>query len=182
MTIPRELKLVKRDTGYYVTASPVKELAALKSAPVVLHNLAVKGDMDLGKLVKRSDSQYELKVSSKQLKSFSITFSNGAGEQLAVGYDEAENNWYIDRTRAGISDFYKDFAKRIIAKRVINNKSADITLVVDAASIELFADKGLTVMSATFFPNRPYNKVIISSAENFTANNITCTSLKSIWH
>ncbi|HTD40017.1 MAG TPA: GH32 C-terminal domain-containing protein, partial [Mucilaginibacter sp.] len=182
MTVPRELKLVKTDARYFVTAVPAKELESLKTTTVTLNNLIIKRDKDLTRLVKRSDAQYELKLSSKVLKSFSITLSNTTGEHLIIGYDEADKSWYIDRTKAGVSDFNKDFAKRIATKRIATTQGADLTLIVDAASVELFADKGLTVMTSIFFPAKPYDKIVLSCPDNFTADNIIYAPLKSIWH
>ncbi|MDB5143923.1 MAG: glycoside hydrolase family 32 protein [Mucilaginibacter sp.] len=181
MTIPRELKLVKADTGYFIAAEPVKELGSLKTQSVDLHNIKIKGEANITKLVKRSDSQYELSITSNQLKSFYVTLSNTNGEQLAAGYDETENNWYIDRTKAGESGFNKEFAKKITAHRKAAIKNTDLTLVIDAASIELFADKGLTVMTAIFFPKKPYDKLSVHSKE-FTISDLNYSGLKSIWH
>ena len=181
MTIPRELKLVKLDTNYYVAAEPVKELKNIETSPVVWHSLTIKGNKNLTKLLKQSGSQFKLTVCSKQLKSFSIKLSNTTDEQLVAGYDAKENTWYIDRTKAGVSDFNKDFAKRITTKRLTTGKGTDLTLIVDAASIELFADKGLTVITSIFFPRQPFDKIVISSSENFIATDITYTPLKSIW-
>ncbi|MBS1520761.1 MAG: glycoside hydrolase family 32 protein [Bacteroidetes bacterium] len=180
-TVPRELKLVNLDHNYYVTSEPVKELNGLKTTTIDLKSLNAKGDKSLTKLIKRSDNQYELKFSSKQLKSFSLTLSNKSGEQLVVGFDAAENNWYIDRTRAGVSDFNKDFAKRIVSKRITNEPGTDVTLIVDVASVELFADKGSTVMTAIFFPKKPYTDLAVHSKDGFDMNGVTYSPLKSIW-
>jgi fructan beta-fructosidase len=67
------------------------------------------------------------------------------------------------------------------AKRIAAAKGTDLTLVVDAASIELFADKGLTTMTAIFFPRKPYDKIQIGSPETFKINSVTYSPLKSIW-
>ncbi|HEY9003957.1 MAG TPA: glycoside hydrolase family 32 protein [Mucilaginibacter sp.] len=180
-TVPRELKLVNLDHNYYVTSEPVKELNTLKTTSIDLKSLDVKGDKSLTKLIKRSDNQYELKFSSKQLKSFSLILSNKGGEQLVIGLDAAENNWYIDRTKAGISDFNKNFAKRIVSKRIANEPGTDVTLVVDVASVELFADKGSTVMTAIFFPKKPYTNIDVNSKDGFEISDLTYSPLKSIW-
>ena len=180
-TVPRELKLINLDHNYYVTSEPVKELNSLKTTTIDLKSLNVKGDKNLTKLLKRSDNQYELKFSSKQLKSFSVVLSNKGGEQLVVGFDAAENNWYIDRTKAGVSGFNKNFAKRMVSKRIANEPGTDITLIVDVASVELFADKGSTVMTAIFFPKKPYTDLAVSSKGGFDMNGVTYSPLKSIW-
>jgi fructan beta-fructosidase len=180
-TVPRELKLVKVDTGYYVSSEPVKEMANLKKQPVELHNLKVDGDINISKLIKRTDGQYQVSLSTKQLKSFSITLSNSKGEQLIAGYNEQENCWFIDRTKAGESGFDKDFAKRFNAPRIATGKSADLILVVDAASIELFADKGLSVMTTIYFPQKPLTNINISS-KDLSISGLNYSGLKSIWH
>ena len=94
-TVPRELKLVNIDHNYYVTSEPVKELNSLKTDSIDLRTINIKGEKALTRLIKRLDNQYELNFLSKQLKSFSITLSNKGGEQLIVGFDVAENSWYI---------------------------------------------------------------------------------------
>jgi fructan beta-fructosidase len=183
MTIPRELRLVKLNDGYYIAARPVKELENLKNGTVRLSNLALNEEnRDLTTQLKRTDGQYELTITAKQLKSFAITLSNGVGEQLVIGYDKKDDSWYIDRTKSGISDFSNNFAKRMASKRIAHTSGTDITLVVDAASVELFADKGLTTMTSIFFPHQPYNKITMSAPGGFSASDITYSALKSIWH
>jgi len=181
MTIPRELKLVKVDTNYFIASEPVKELNRLKANSTALHNVTIKGNVSITNLVKRMDNQYQLSISSAQLKSFFVTLSNAAGEKLITGYDEAENCWYIDRTKAGDSAFNKDFAKRITTPRISKSKHADLTLVIDAASIELFADKGLNMITSIFFPKKPYTNLSISS-KNMLLRDLNYSGFKSIWH
>ncbi len=57
----------------------------------------------------------------------------------------------------------------------------DIELVIDNASVELFADGGLTVMTAIFFPNKIYTHLNIGSAEGLKINLLTFNKMKSVW-
>lgn len=184
MTVPRELKLTRVGDDYYVAAEPVKELATIKSKTVKLPQ--IRGNGYLNKLIRRYDNQYQLNLSSKNLTSFSVDFSNDKHERLTAGFDAKKNVWYIDRTQAGESGFNKDFAKRIEAPRIAKGSNTDVTLIIDAASIELFADKGLTVMTAIFFPEKPLNKIgliigDIASPPRFSPDKVTYTPLTSIW-
>jgi fructan beta-fructosidase len=185
MTIPRELRLVKVGTDYYVAAEPVKELNKLKTnLNTVKENFNVADSMDITGLTKKlkgMGNPYELRLSSKNLKSFSIILSNENNEKLIVGFDSKENSWYIDRTHAGESGFNKDFAKRFSSQRIAKTGVTDVTLIVDAASLELFADKGLTVMTSIFFPQKPYDKIMLNSTDTFKISEISYTPLKSIW-
>ena len=99
---------------------------------------------------------------------------------MVIGYDRKANQYYIDRTKSGKVDFEKDFAGRFVAPRISTSTSADITLIVDKASVELFADGGSTVMTCTFFPNKPYSKMVMK-ADELELNNVSYMSLKSIW-
>ena len=69
----------------------------------------------------------------------------------------------------------------MISKRIANTAATDITLIVDAASVELFADKGATVMTAIFFPKKPYTNLYVNSKDGFEMNNVVYSPLKSIW-
>jgi fructan beta-fructosidase len=184
MTIPRELKLTKVGSDYFISSQPVNELAAIKSKTITLPQIRDNGS--LTRLIRRRDNQYQLSLSSQNLRSFSLDFSNDKHERLVAGFDAAKNVWYIDRTEAGDSGFNKDFAKRLEAPRIAKQNNTDVTLIIDAASMELFADKGLTVMTAIFFPKKPLNKVGIvvgdvASPPRFSPDKVTYTPLKSIW-
>ncbi len=181
MTVPRELMLVKADSGYMVAAEPVKELTRLEGIPVTLKNVAFKDTVDLTRKLKTELAPYKLRLNCEDLTGFSIKLSNQVGEELAIGYDKKENAWFIDRTKAGISDFNKHFAKRIAARRIASEKSAELTLIVDAASVELFADGGLNVMTAIYFPHKPFNRITISSPEQIRMKSIVYTPLRGIW-
>jgi len=54
-------------------------------------------------------------------------------------------------------------------------------LIIDNASIELFADNGLTVMTEIFFPTTPYNQITIQSKEGTIIKKLEYVNLKSIW-
>ncbi|MBS1530252.1 MAG: glycoside hydrolase family 32 protein [Bacteroidetes bacterium] len=169
MTMPRELKLLKVRDEYYLTSRPVKELSSIKGTILDV------------KKTKRGGNQYELDISTDRLRSFSITLSNDNNEKLIVGFDLGKNQWYIDRADAGESAFSKDFVKYISSPRIASDSHADVKLVVDAASVELFADKGLTTMTSIFFPKKPLNQVSLNSADGFIARRFSYTPLKRIW-
>jgi len=178
MTIPRELKLIKSGDSYYLSMQPVKELDVLNRRQVSLPSPKVEGIIDL---VKKSKEPYRLDLSTDQLKNFSLILSNDKDENLVVGFDEKENSWFIDRRKAGKSDFSKDFAKLMSAKRISKSAGSDISIIVDNASVELFADQGLTVMTTIFFPEKPLGHISITSDEGFRVKKINYSPLRGIW-
>jgi fructan beta-fructosidase len=116
-----------------------------------------------------------------ELKDFSIVISNPIGEELVIGYDKIKNKYFIDRTRSGRVNFYRDFAATHTAPRFSNNSKMELSLILDVSSVELFADGGLTVMTEIFFPNRPYNKITIQSPEGASVKKLSYGVLKGDW-
>lgn len=180
-TIARELKLVSVKNDLRVVSMPVKELAAIQQKPMVLANVAAgpielqKKDMSVPALPARID------MDIRQLKNFRITLSNDDNEELAIGFDQEKNEYYIDRTSSGKSDFNKDFAGIFTAPRLTADKNSKLTLVLDVASAELFADGGLTTMTAIFFPNQPYNVIKVSFDNGMVITKVEYRLLKPIF-
>jgi len=59
-------------------------------------------------------------------------------------------------------------------------QKTDLTLLIDDASVELFADFGLTVMTEIFFPTTPYTEIEISS-DGLQLKQLKYVPLKRIW-
>jgi hypothetical protein len=51
---------------------------------------------------------------------------------------------------------------------------------MDASSFELFADGGLTVMTALVFPSKPYTRVLLRAAEDGVTTDFSVTPLAGI--
>lgn len=180
MTIPRELGLEKIGEKYLVTSRPVAELNNLSAASIKDQNInATKYDLTAkaGKIT----GPYKIQLSSDKIEDFSFTFSNNAGEQLVVGYEKLNNAFYIDRTKSGKVDFEKGFAARHTAPRFSNNQNIDVTMIVDNASIEVFADNGLSTMTEIFFPSEIYSNIQVQSPSNFQIKSLQLTRLQGTW-
>ena len=106
--------------------------------------------------------------------------SNDAGEQLIVGYDAKNSRYYIDRTRAGQNKFSKQFMPKAYAPRLSTSLTSNFELVVDASSVELFADDGLSNLTGVFFPKKPYSRLSIVN-NGMEIEHLQIQPLKSIW-
>ena len=180
MTVPRELSLQEVNGDILLASKPAKEFDALRLSPKVVKNAQVDGSLNLTNKFGQLPKQFELKLSIKEAKDFSINLSNTVGEQLIIGFDKARNSYYIDRRKAGESSFNKDFAAIHYAPKLSASKSIDLTLVVDAASVELFADNGLSVMTGIFFPKKPITNLQLQ-ANGSLFTDLEMIPLKSIW-
>lgn len=166
-TLPRELLLQKIDDKFFVSSMPAKEVDALKSEKIDVNDNKAK--LDGGAM---------LRLTTGNAEDFSIVLSNDTSQRTVIGYDKAANQFYIDRTASGKTSFEKGFASRTVAPRIAATDSIDITLVIDVASVELFADKGTTVMTAIFFPDEDYNQLSIEAKEKPVFRSIELTALK----
>lgn len=152
MTVPRDLSLEKIDAKYFLASRPVPELSVITES--------VKEFKDTMSL--EGPARIDLKFDT--VDSYEIVLSNDSNEQVIIGYEKLSNNYYIDRTKSGNIDFEKGFAARHTAPRISMAPAMDLTLIIDNASVELFADSGLTVMSEIFFPRTVYKKVQLKSS------------------
>jgi fructan beta-fructosidase len=168
MTVPRELSLIEQNNknansnDFLLVSSPVKEMKKAFSEIMSKENV-IPNRIDL-KEMKAVD--------------FEIILSNTFNEKLVVGYHADKKQFYIDRTKAGVSNFNDGFAAVAVAPRLSFATNMDLSILLDKTSIELFADGGRTVMTTLFFPVHPYTKWEIKSKEKIALNSIKLYSFK----
>ena len=86
-----------------------------------------------------------------------VVLSNTKNEKVEIGYDAASKQFFIDRAESGKVEFSKEFVRgRQTAPRLSRHPILKLRLIIDVASVELFADDGATVMTAIYFPNEDF--------------------------
>ncbi|WP_420458686.1 glycoside hydrolase family 32 protein [Neolewinella sp.] len=173
MTVPRTLSLHQTPEGYRVYSSPVEELTQLRREAQVFH-----GEHQLKNL---SSGAFELELmyvlDDDVADTLGVELRNIAGETLQVGYDAQTKTFYTDRRGAGPNDFSDRFALAPHrAPRISNSDTLRLHLILDRASVEVFADGGATVLTDIVFPTEPFDRVVlIGEGEG------TIYGLRSIW-
>lgn len=180
MTITRELSLKKVGEKYFVSSEPIENLKILNRKVLTATDLNIN-NYSLTSKLGGLEGPAKLEFNSLDIQTFSITLSNELGEKLIVGFDKQEKYYYIDRSKSGKVNFSDKFAAKYFAPRIANTAAMDLTLVIDKASIELFADGGLTVMTSIFFPNKDFTNIDIYSNDHFKVQSLKFSKLKSIW-
>ncbi|SFQ62040.1 glycoside hydrolase family 32 protein [Hymenobacter arizonensis] len=176
-TVARELALQQVGNQIYLTSQPVKETVKLFPSVTTFKDLTVNKTLDLTPKLKNVGDKFQLKLKAQQLASFSLVLSNAKGEEVIIGYDQPTNQYFVDRTKSGQLGFSDKFAGRHTAPRLSTSLQADVTLLVDATSVEVFADQGLTVMSELFFPTEPLSKLRLTADTSFLIQEITYAPL-----
>jgi fructan beta-fructosidase len=177
MTIPRDLGIQKIGDKYMLTSQPSKELNGLHEKELRYPDIDAT-DFDLTAKTGKVTGPVRIKFSTDTLKSFSITLSNDKGDKLIVGYNKSDNNYFIDRRKSGKIDFQKGFARKHIAPRISTGAEADMDLVIDNASVEVFADGGLSTMTSIFFPSQLYSDIKIASAKGLKIKALRAYKMK----
>ena len=181
LTIPRELSLVKIGDDYRVASNPIMELEKLDYKKVSLENIKLERSFVISDTFNNTSIPCRINLSLLKAQNIELVLSNSKGEQLVVGYDAKANQFFIDRTKAGRSDFFTAFAAVHTAPRFSNAQQLDMSLVIDVASVELFADGGLSVMTEIFFPTETYTKMELRSSDKTTISHFYYASLKGIY-
>ena len=176
MTIPRELGIKMIGGKPWLASFPVRETSVLVQTPFAANDLLITKDYVLPVPAAELTKGFQLDIDFDQ-DNMDIILSNAKGEELVLGYDKKTNQYFIDRSHAGVSAFYPDFAKRSFAPGVKTDKRITLTLIVDKASVELFAEGGLTVMTGIFFPGETYNKLSIRTEKGLRLYTVNFNSL-----
>jgi fructan beta-fructosidase len=151
MTLPRSLTLHKLNDKYLLRSMPVEELAIIEEA----NTIVLSPDLTKPQVIPTT-AKLTLQSPKEDL---TLRLSNSKGDFLDIGYDTNTKTYFIDRTHAGASDFSPDFAGRHIGQTAYDHDSIKMTVYLDHASVELFADDGQCVMTEIFFPKEPMNKL-----------------------
>jgi fructan beta-fructosidase len=185
MTVPRELALKEVEGIFFLTMQPVREFAMLEKPRQVLQGPSFnfgEEEFQLTSVNSRLESaQFRLDVSTVNVADFSVELANLAGDKVVVGYDTQSNEYFIDRRQSGNTTFSDGFAAVQRGARVSKHPTLQLTLIADVASVELFADGGLTCMTAIYFPNGPLNSVRLITRRPLSLNRVAFSEISSIW-
>ncbi len=179
MTVPRDLGLKKIGNKYFVTSIPAKELLALEDS--TSYTMVRGGIISTTQSNKIIDGPVRMRLHRQEISDFEITLYNQRNQSVVIGYKKDSNQYFIDRRSSGNIKFEGTFGSKYVAPRISENNELNIDLVVDNASVELFADGGLNVMTAIFFPDTIYHDVKIRTVGGMGYDTLKITRLKRIW-
>jgi fructan beta-fructosidase len=181
MTLPREINLVHVNDDIYVASKAVSELKNIAGKTQESNNIIFNDQLYVNLTFKNFQLPCKIEMSLPEAKSFSLNFSNEKNETLVVGYDDAKKQYYINRENSGETDFEKTFSTVRTAPRITDTKNMNLTIVADVSSVEIFADDGLSVMTAICFPSSPFSQLYLKTSGSLTVNKLSYTPLRSIW-
>lgn len=186
MTVPRKLHLSKLNGRYYLCQQPI---AALEKQIIRKIGVGKISGRQAGSVSLRDgDSGHPLKINIRQKKqaaSFALTLSNTGGDSLVVGFDLTKNSYYVNRGKAGQMAFAAGMDPVVWAPKITKGPCC-LNILVDRNCIEVFADGGLSVLTALFYPDAPLDQILLKRAADTKPGSrstmrIEAYLLKGIW-
>ncbi|MEZ4825235.1 MAG: glycoside hydrolase family 32 protein [Bacteroidia bacterium] len=183
MTIPRTLELTQTPAGVRIKTAPVAELELIRGEEKTVATTQIS---NLFPLTKDSGSLAELELSfdlaGSTATAFGLELTNDKGEKVRIGYEKEGDRFFIDRRQSGNTDFSEEFAEIHYAPNIGGSNTVSMHLLVDVASVELFAQDGLVVMTDIFFPSEPFTRMnLFSEGGEITFLGGKITGLMEIW-
>lgn len=197
MAFPRELKIKTVENELYLIQSPIDELNSLidrsrqwhLSTPFHLvgnENISLESHIPF-KINSMLKMDYAVNIENATSGIVSFKISNNHSEFVLFHYNVSSNNYSFDRRNSGNVTFSPHFVNRIpTTQRVSTSNILTGQVLLDTASIEIFADEGLCVFSALFYPTEPFDNIQLifdteHNEEILTVNELSVSALNSIW-
>lgn len=173
MTVPRTLRLVDTPAGYRLLTEPVEEFRSLRRRSVSIADQVVESEVDMSRMFPFSPAQVDVELqfdlARTDASEFGVLLANADGERYRIGYDIERRVFASDRSEAGDDSFSDAFSERVHeAPRQAASPLLEMRLVIDVASIELFADGGATVLTDTFFPSSTFESLVFYARQGET--------------
>jgi fructan beta-fructosidase len=155
MTVPRSLSLRRTPNGMRLVQTPVREIEALRRGParyfgggsVASANAWLAAQHDLPPLL-----DVEMGFAVPDSLRFDIRLGTGPDEETVLRVDPARAELVLDRSRSGKTTFDEKFTLRQSAPLRVVNGDVDVRMLLDASSIEVFAQRSETVLTDLIFP------------------------------
>ena len=183
-SLPRELMLVETPQGVRLAQKPVRELEKLRAERLAPPQFADAGQQLELHVAFPGNATVALKVHEDAR----AGASGGAGAATVIGYDPGERRMYVDRTNSrGGEAFHKEFPARFAAPCSPDpDGTVRLQILIDTASVEVFGDGGLSVITANTFAPPTARGWSISSAKDGDGGDapvsVRAWKLKSIWN
>ena len=186
MTVARSLNLVNTAEGLRLVSKPVEELEKLYAATVQLDEQRVEDSLLISQKLPSPTATFDLAMEleiADPAAGYSLELSNEQGQKILIGYDPEREAYFVDRRQAGKNEFSDKFGDIHYGPRIAQGPVHDLRLLVDVASLELFADGGKTVMTDIFFPDEAFTELkLLTKNGPVKVNAGAVRELRSIWN
>ncbi len=178
MTLPRHLYLEKDETGYFVSSEIIPAFEKITKLVSESKEIALDDRQTIEGNFDRADIAWKQNLNENT----TVKFQNDKGEYLVLLLDPLREQVVLDRRYSGKTDFHKTFADKVHSLPYHpQDQTAEVRIVMDRASIEVFIDGGRYVMTEKFFPNSAFSTLQLSSSNGTVIKDFTIKSVTNTW-
>jgi fructan beta-fructosidase len=182
MTLPRELALRSSEKGLRIVQQPVVEMDTLRSGTKKYEEITLEESGECQEFEISALAEVKVEFVAEEARTFGITISNSKKERTAISFDAEREILSVDRTLSGENSFSDSFAAVQQAPLHINNGTVQLQVLIDTASIEVFANNGEIAFTSLIFPSEPAKEISLFSQGGKTkVRSLEVTELKTIW-
>ncbi|HSI27037.1 MAG TPA: GH32 C-terminal domain-containing protein, partial [Aeromicrobium sp.] len=184
-TLVRELGLKTVDGQTRLVQKPVEAFSKLRQAPAYQTGARRVAPGVTPLPLKRRAVPLEIEAVFKPDAAGKVglkVLTGANGDETIVGYDAAAGEVYIDRSKSGDVSFSSTFAARHAAPLGLRDGAVKLHIIVDTASVTVFAGDGDVVLTDQVFPDPSSNGVaLFAEGGRAEVKKLTVWPLKSIW-
>ncbi len=181
MTIPRELSL-KRVEGksYSLQSLPVRELIDNSNLVYELNEQLRTKTFDISKDEFADGISFKIELEDLSDDVYTFSWSNNEGDSLEFGLDTISNTFFIDRSKAGNTNFSDQFLiEKLTYKLEKEVQGLSLEVVIDKTSIEIFVNGGEHVFTEIFFPKYKMTNMSLFAKKELTIKSLKTYKIKS---
>jgi fructan beta-fructosidase len=164
MTLARKINLIKANDNYLLTSSPIHSINHYKVKKGILKPQKIIKPIHL---IKDQTNGY-FSVQGENLKTGKLFFYTPDKDTLTL--EITQDQYILYRNEATTLKFNDKFSGKQIAPRVPTDETFELEVFIDQSSVEIFADKGKTVMTALYFYDSPVSSVKFEAANTIISN------------
>ncbi|GAB2818516.1 glycoside hydrolase family 32 protein [Ferruginibacter profundus] len=182
MSLPRNLSVKKINDEWVLIQKPVALLNSLRKENFTIAKEMVSGQKILPVKSTQFEMEFTLMPSASSVSGVKIAAGNN--NYFEIGYDAAQQIFYIDRSKSGNTTFNENFKKASRFEKIIplQNKQLQLHIYFDNSIAEIFVNNGLAVFTAQLFPGPNDNGIeLFSRGEKSIFSDISIWKMKTAW-
>ncbi len=182
MALPRTLSVKKENGEWILIQKPIAKTSSLRKKLFQSKNETVENKKVLP--VKSRQFEMELTITPSAAAISGVKISVGENNYFEIGYNTAQQLFYIDRSKSGNTSFNENFKKMHRFEKTISlkNKKLQLHIYFDNSIAEIFVNNGEAVFTAQIFPEANDTGIeLFSSGGKSECSNINLWQMKSVW-
>ena len=180
--LPRRVELRTLEGHVTLVQQPIAALQSLRQSGTTLAGRVLAPGTHPVDELRGTTLEIEAEFALGTATAFGLAVRVGGGDETRVGYDAATATLFVDRMRSGDTRFHPAFATRHGAPLPAPDGRVHLRIIVDAASVEVFAGGGHVTITDQIFP-APSSDGLALFAEGGTAQLLSLKAwpLASVW-